>query len=347
MQCLKCNHKEKRGSDTSCTHCGHESVADAPRDGIGDKGIKDITDRLSPDGSVCFLRRHIAYEIKRRFNQKSSKYRAWMYVSLMVLFVVLVLAFIFDNKSLQTLHLKNDFLGAVVEFVTHPVPMIIVGLVAFGAVMAVLKIRPVPFKLVQRFFEVNPHSSQIVDVDAVERQFEEDTPAELRIAVGRVLVCERRDIADFLLMNKFQLTHACPVIGPKGNDDPLYPSMVDDAKAQSADVFVLHNLTPNGLKFAEKVKKSSKWFGKNNDVTVIDLGLSDGQRDQIGRLMVPLTLIPDGGSGSRKEKGAEVTLVRPKMLLTMLGKCLEEKCPFDQLAEVADNYDSSGGGGTE
>ncbi len=327
MFCIKCGHKGKETEGTNprlCSHCGHQAVADASKDGLSDKGLKAIVDRVSLYGEVFFLKRHVAYGIQRLFNHRYNNAKAWLIGASTVLICTLIFGILYAMVG--------------VFWVTA-----VAGVVVIVQFLRVSGRRTVRFELVDEFFEVNSHDALVTDPASATRRFLAQSDKELRVLLGRILVCEQKDFVSFLLMNKFPLNHACPVIGPGGDADPVFPDLVSDSKNKKLDVFILHNYTPHGTMFASNVVNSPEWFGEHADAHFIDIGLRKVQTEQMGNLMMPLSSIPDAGQ-KNAQKGGELTMIRPKLMLTTLGQCLEERCPIDKLSDQTGDYDKGHGG---
>jgi hypothetical protein len=191
-------------------------------------------------------------------------------------------------------------------------------------------------KLFERFFEVNPNDAVITDVAAAQADFLDHSNEEVRVLLDRVLVCEDALFAAFLLKNLFPLTAACPVIGPAGDADPVFPGLPSRAKGREIDVFILHNLTPPGSRFASAVINAPEWFGGHRQARFIDIGLRESQREMLGDLMLRLSLIP-GCQG--RDLGGELAMVQPTLMLKLLGRCIEDRCSLDQLADDDGGFD--------
>ena len=228
-----------------CGHCGHAAVANPKSDGVGDPGLKKATQKLCHDNTLFFLPAHLSYEILRIVNRKSSGLGRKWKFSLTFMLV-----------SLTFWLTESLIIGLVIA--------------AIGSFLSLLKAaRPKDvFALAEHYFAVNPHPNLVPE-----------TPPQdpLKVAFKALLICEQRSFANFLLMNQWHLHNACAVIGPENSGDTHFPNI--------ASVFILHNLTPNGLSFAQQ--RQSVWSSERPEVSFIDLGLGAFSRIRYGCVMVP------------------------------------------------------------
>jgi len=286
-----------------CAHCGHEAVADVKVDGIGDPGLKKATAKLAHEDTVYFLPTHLGYEILRIFHHKGAGLSRPLKVSMTMLLTGIVF------------WLADSLFAAC-----------IVG--GIGLLLSLAK-APRPdnvFTLAEQFLTVNPHPF------LVPNEVPEET---LKVDFKRLLVCDHTVFKDFLCANQWPLRNACAVIGP---DTParLLPTNV-------THVFILHDLTPNGLMFAQQVV--SDWSSTRPAVDLLDLGLFPDQQTLFANFLQPLDNIHDAGlgivGGLPEGLGIDLSVFRPGLMLSLLSKSLEAEKPLGRTGEE----DDSGTGG--
>lgn len=92
-------------------------------------------------------------------------------------------------------------------------------------------------------------------------------------AVDKILVCERPEMVDFFVANRFHMEQKCLVMTAGGypfqETDLLFEKLRGLAKLA---IFVLHDASLKGVKLPVYLRKQAPWVSKQ--AQVIDLGLS-------------------------------------------------------------------------
>ncbi|MCU0543757.1 MAG: hypothetical protein MUE44_16505 [Oscillatoriaceae cyanobacterium Prado104] len=89
----------------------------------------------------------------------------------------------------------------------------------------------------------------------------------------RVVVCDRAEIAQFLIANKFHFENNCAVLSVTG-----YPQNIFDTTMQmlrrnpDLKVYALHDCSPRGIGLVNHLRTSHNWFPDNSTI-IIDIGL--------------------------------------------------------------------------
>ncbi|NJK75206.1 MAG: hypothetical protein HC942_15650 [Microcoleus sp. SU_5_6] len=89
----------------------------------------------------------------------------------------------------------------------------------------------------------------------------------------RVVVCDRAEIAQFLIANNFHFEHNCAVLSITG-----YPQSIFDTTMQmlrrnpDLKVYALHDCTPRGIGLVNHLRTSPNWFPDSSAI-IIDIGL--------------------------------------------------------------------------
>ncbi len=93
----------------------------------------------------------------------------------------------------------------------------------------------------------------------------------------RLVVCDRAEIAQFLISNSFHFENNCAVLSITG-----YPESIFDTTMQmlhrnpNLKVYIVHDCSPKGMGLAQRLQSSDRWF-KNRNVLMIDIGLTPRQ----------------------------------------------------------------------
>jgi hypothetical protein len=89
----------------------------------------------------------------------------------------------------------------------------------------------------------------------------------------RLVVCDRPEIAQFLIANNFHFENNCAVLSITG-----YPQSIFDITMQmlgrnpDLKVYALHDCSPKGIGLVDRLRTSPNWFPDNNAI-IIDIGL--------------------------------------------------------------------------
>lgn len=317
MRCVSCNRRVEgksldnlKASDGRCPGCGHLFVADPAREVFSDVAVRKAVSRVSADGTVRFLPEHLGYELQRGINARISR-SIWSFAgSAVLLMAVLVLL---ANPAIE------KFIGVLMA------GAMAVGLIlhAFG-----LRARPDVFGLATRYLAVNPSPQTVPPTD---RLLEAERNKELKGlgVANQIVVCQEQRHAEFLIANEFALHHACPVIGPNGYLMDLYPGLSDRlVRGPAVDVFVLHDFTPDGVDFARSMSELPRWLGQADRAKLFDVGLITRHLADSRLVLRALTKNSARGNALFLDGCAEITGVRPALLIGALAQSLEDHQPL-------------------
>jgi len=89
----------------------------------------------------------------------------------------------------------------------------------------------------------------------------------------RLVVCDRPEIAQFLIANNFHFENNCAVLSITG-----YPQSIFDATMEmlrrnpDLKVYALHDCTPRGIGLVDHLRTSPNWFSDSSAI-IIDIGI--------------------------------------------------------------------------
>ena len=311
MRCVSCSKNVKKGKSNSfsgrCPSCGHSfTVTDPKSEGVSDANIKAAIVRASKNGTHRYLPEHAAYELER-FIMRRRRPVKWFWLG-----AVLSLS--------ATLWIVAKFISSGSEAVVFAV-FVGIGITGYFINQATRRNRSprdIP-RLVERFSRGNPDPCLVPESSAVIRAVLESSPSPA-VTPNRVVVCEKRRHADFLLANQIHLKNACAVVAADGYPQEIFPDAVARAKQAAApEVFVLHDYSPRGLQLVDDVKSKAQWFGDHPGATIEDLGLGEAHLPLVRRMSRPVT---HGGStreasGLPPGHGVELMALRPVAVVAL------------------------------
>ncbi len=89
----------------------------------------------------------------------------------------------------------------------------------------------------------------------------------------RVVVCDRAEIAQFLIANNFHFENNCAVLSITGYPENIFSTVMEMLQRNpNLEVYALHNASPRGLNLVNHLRTSPNWFS-NSNITIYDLGL--------------------------------------------------------------------------
>jgi hypothetical protein len=261
-----------------------------------------------------YLRRHLYYEVLRRHLRRIRRSRRWA-----LFFLALAVA------------------GVVIHLIWEAAPLLFFAFV-FAVIALVRGVdrfrvgRPIE-EMLDRWAEVNPDEKLLTGPSRPNVK-EADADSELGAAsFDHVLICDRNEYVDFFLANLFHFHFSCPVLGVSGYPQDVFPDMIARLKENpNLRVFLVHDLTPDGLDLARKVKQDPQWFA-DGSAEIIDLGLLRAHSQTLRKMLAPLSDIPDGkgGAGVRgrdERKWTELAAVSPDTLISLCAAGLRDGKPF-------------------
>ena len=89
----------------------------------------------------------------------------------------------------------------------------------------------------------------------------------------RLVVCDRPEIAQFLIANNFHFENNCAVLSITGYPQSIFDITMEMLRRNpDLKVYALHDCTPRGIGLVDRLRTSSNWFSDSSAI-IIDLGL--------------------------------------------------------------------------
>ncbi|MEG5137611.1 MULTISPECIES: hypothetical protein [unclassified Microcoleus] len=89
----------------------------------------------------------------------------------------------------------------------------------------------------------------------------------------RLVVCDRPEIAQFLIANNFHFENNCAVLSITGYPQSIFDTTMEMLRRNpDLKVYALHDCSPKGIGLVNHLRTSSNWF-PNNRAIIIDIGL--------------------------------------------------------------------------
>ncbi|WP_051030508.1 hypothetical protein [Halothece sp. PCC 7418] len=115
----------------------------------------------------------------------------------------------------------------------------------------------------------------------LEKESNEDateTPRELNPEItnysfDRAVICDRSEIARFLIANNFHFENNCAVLSVSGYPKDIFSTVLEMLKNNpNLKVYALHNCNPRGIQLNHHLATSPNWF-KDERVNIYDVGI--------------------------------------------------------------------------
>ena len=104
----------------------------------------------------------------------------------------------------------------------------------------------------------------------------------------RLVVCDRPEIAQFLIANNFHFENNCAVLSVTGYPQSIFDTIMQMLRRNpDLKVYALHDCTPRGIGLVNQLRTSPNWF-QNSSVIIIDIGLLPWQIIAAGDSMLVL-----------------------------------------------------------
>ncbi len=263
MKCPNCGNDQKHSEGMVCKSCRYEfTLSPKEKPYITDQAFKLAVDRLSgPDGSY-FTYNQLYAAIHRLVRKKMDKNRYAVTAVLIVigLFVSAVLgSFIADA-------INADYWPQVTIFI------IFVALAVYFAVRPVNTDPKLVSDTIHKYTKQHPLERladgtkfKDMDVKAVDKEL-------FQFAPERILIVERDDMADMLLLNRFHVENKTLVVSMQRYPQRAYDGVKHFlSKNPELPVHIMHDASKEGLKMKESLETRKDWELKGSAIT--DLGL--------------------------------------------------------------------------
>lgn len=151
----------------------------------------------------------------------------------------------------------------------------------------------------------------------------------------RAVICDRDEIAHFLIANNFHFENNCAVLSINGYPQSIFTTVLEMLhRNPQLKVYVLHDASPSGVQLVHRLRTTPRWFAASQGIAIFDLGLmprqvmkrhmfvrqSDDCQQQVLALPEPVRnlLQPDELKWLAAGKHVELESLSPLLLLKVL-----------------------------
>ncbi|MEG4800171.1 hypothetical protein QUB63_03725 [Microcoleus sp. ARI1-B5] len=313
MKCINCgtdnNVRDRRANSCRCKRCNHQFVFESTTingvkitDAMFAKAIADI----SVNDTLFFTSQQLCYFFGKRFKQKIPRVSyttttsqtvdrpengmVWEVWGWLIIALGLICSVLLNSTLSIKLFVVSCFLG---------ISFIISG-------------RPKVRKIYHRHAHQSPNKAQTYQIDFNKCQYcinqwkainpiakmlppPRDTHQNAAISpdvsaysFDRVVVCDRPEIAQFLIANNFHFENNCAVLSVTGYPQSIFDTIMQMLRRNpDLKVYALHDCSPRGIGLVNQLRTSPNWF-QNSSVIIIDIGLLPWQIIAAGDSMLVL-----------------------------------------------------------
>jgi hypothetical protein len=266
MKCPECQKNQKYKDGMVCRSCGYRFVLDPKIEPyVSDMGLKVAMDHLSGVDGDYFTHRQLYASIYRIIEKKK---KPEVIITIVMLFFIFLLS------------------GAVMEILKTGwwLPLICLSLAVMGIALHIkrpVKISPDAIERLIKTYQAQYPSHHLVVKKQFEKVASDDFHREfLKYAPERILIVERNDLVDMLLLNQFHFDNKTLVLSAK-----KYPAAAFSAcrnilsQHPEVPVCLIHDASEKGLRLKKRLLSDETWNLDRHKVQ--DLGLFPEDVDRL------------------------------------------------------------------
>jgi DNA-directed RNA polymerase subunit RPC12/RpoP len=330
MKCVQCGTdndlRDRISHSGRCKRCNHQFVFEPsaesnPRLKFTDVFFQRAIQDISNNGTLYFTPRQFQYLLDRRLNKSTNAHPI----------VLIILSLIF-------------LIFAIHLFSVNPIPGIFMVLVSLGILGGARKSfqerrHPLPELItlpqvrewLRRWQTINGDTTLLLPPLA-QSQPRSISPDISAYSFDRAVICDRDEIAQFLIANNFHFENNCAVLSLDRYPQDIFSTVMEMLKRNpDLKVYAIHNADAKGLNLVHRLRTDPNWFG-DQSIQIFDLGLSPnqvlkGKRFRIISSSASQTLSNEARQGLSKyelqwlENGniVELESIMPQRLLQVLN----------------------------
>jgi hypothetical protein len=272
MKCPQCstNHKFKDGM--ACSMCGYHfalNPKEPPR--FSDMMIKNVINRISGSGTQYFTYNQLYAELNRTIKKKGRKTRMVSSGCMTVFIGAWLLLFWMGTERSTFLWLFAALVAGMFYFAFRPIK------VPHDTIV----------KVIETYHGMHPIEKLVAGKQMQREALDEFNKEIFQHAPEGILIVERDDIAEMLILNRFYFENKALVVS-----ENKYPKPVFEAYRKFLDqhpdipVAIIHDASKHGHGMLHRLMSDKQWGLEGK--TVNDLGI---RPEDVGRLKKPVWVI--------------------------------------------------------
>lgn len=319
MICIRCQHDSKypeRKDTKSCPNCGGK-FAFEPRenDPFTDMAFQKAIDKVSAGGQVKWGVENLYYELCRKPRNSGAMVALFVFVLVIGILMAVVVAQAQPAALIAYVPAVLLVLRAIVKNVKA-------GLIPRGDFE----------RMWDRWGSVHGKPKGVIA-----RKPQDDKPARAPdpdigdYSFDRAVICDRARTVDLLLANNFHFENNCAVLSVGGYPRQAFETVRRMLRRNPRlEVFVLHDITPEGCRLAHRLAKDPEWF-KGLGIRIVDVGLRPVHATPFQNLFEKSQQeVPSGGGITPVEARwlsrhrLELAVIRPEQIVKRLFRAMSQ-----------------------
>lgn len=355
MKCVQCGTDNNLNDRTShsgrCKQCNHRFVFEPsaesnPRLKFTDVFFQKAIQDISNNGTLHFTLKQLQYLLDRRLN-KSTNAGAFALLTFGLILFIAGVSVISEEPLIggfMMLFALALLIGARRGFQKRkqPLPQLIT--------------LPQLREWLRRWQSINGDVTLLLPPIA-QSQPRSISPDVSAYSFDLAVICDRDEIAQFLIANNFHFENNCAVLSIDRYPQDIFSTVMEMLKRNpDLKVYAIHNADAKGLNLVHRLRTDPDWFG-DRSVQIFDLGLSPyqvlkGKRFRIIQSSASQTLLNEARQGLAKyelqwlENGniVELESIMPQRLLQILNAGIARSQGGDSGDGIFLMTDTTGGG---
>ncbi len=263
MRCPECNRTQQYKEGMRCRRCGYKFVFNPKstkyKGQIRDYTLRSIIKQLSNDGQYCFTRTQLAVEISRYWDKRHGM------GCLLVLGSLALAGFVgFLTSAINDSEVRGWIVGSGL--------FVILLALGFGLKLYKKGEGRVSFKEANAVIETY-HRAYPIKPLITGKAFTGESETDFYFEPDRILMVERDNIADMLVLNRFPQQTKTAVVSRRGYPEHVFAACRTFlAKNPQLPVYVMHDASLMGFRRIAILGQDERWrFARDN---FVDIGLA-------------------------------------------------------------------------
>ncbi len=263
MKCIKCGEdnklKERQENKGCCKKCKHPFAFDPKLgDKFTDQFFAHTLEKISINDSLYFTPRQFYYFFNSRHTSKNK-----LVFGIILLIGSIPVAFF----------CPVGFIAAPIMFLAGCYQLWLALAPKFVGRKTSITIEETK-KLVERWQQKNGNVHKLLPMPQQPSLSASVNPEVTAYSFDRAVICDRNEIAHFLIANNFHFENNCAVLSVNGYPNNIFETVLEMLKRNpDLKVYALHDASPAGVQLVHRLRTQPRWFAASAGITIFDLGL--------------------------------------------------------------------------
>lgn len=276
MKCIECNTdrnlKERTANYGKCKNFEPKQLYYQIGFKFTDRFFAERIKNISVNSTLFFSERQFLYLCNLYCQTNSNALRSGLPIFMVI--VSLSTSFLFAILEIDS---GNPIAASLAVFVS-----IIFSIFAFQILQSTFTARSKKKlaltseqikDLLNKWIAVNGKIEKLLSPPKAEKKLNKINYDLNKYSFNRLIVCEKDEIAQFLIANNFHFENNCAIVSINGYPQKIFETVMQMVKRnRDLKIYAPHDASPDGIKILHTLKTNSDWFADINAV-IYDLGL--------------------------------------------------------------------------